>query len=89
MAVQKSTEHEGLAAYRDSFAQSYKARMDSYNEAAKAAAAEPEKYRGITLEPPMPSNPLHAYSADLYGLDQAKRDCRFEMIKIVREVRSF
>lgn len=34
------------------------------------------------LEP----NKLVPYRPNVYGLDQARRDCRFEMIKIVREV---
>lgn len=36
--------------------------------------------------PPMPPNSLVQYKASIFGLDQARRDCRFEMIKIVREV---
>lgn len=31
-------------------------------------------------------NPVQPYGADLFGLDTARTDCRFEMIKIVREV---
>ncbi|KAF7352090.1 hypothetical protein MVEN_01171800 [Mycena venus] len=35
---------------------------------------------------PMPPNNLVPYDGDQFGLDQARRDCRFEMIKIVKEV---
>ena len=86
MKVQKLEEQDGLASYRDSFAQSYKERMDAFHNAEKDAKENPSRYRDIVLEPPMPPNNLKAYPADLYGLDHAKRDCRFEMIKIVREV---
>ncbi|KAG5644903.1 hypothetical protein DXG03_007455 [Asterophora parasitica] len=37
-------------------------------------------------EPPMPPNELVPYKGSIFGLDKARRDCRFEMIKIVREV---
>ncbi|KAF4334945.1 hypothetical protein FBEOM_11202 [Fusarium beomiforme] len=35
---------------------------------------------------PLPPNKLVPYAPSVFGLDQAQRDCRFEMIKIVREV---
>ncbi|KAJ6479052.1 hypothetical protein C8R45DRAFT_833116 [Mycena sanguinolenta] len=35
---------------------------------------------------PMPPNNIVPYKGNLFGLDVARRDCRFEMIKIVREV---
>ncbi|KAF7317696.1 hypothetical protein MKEN_00857300 [Mycena kentingensis (nom. inval.)] len=38
------------------------------------------------LVAPMPPNELKPYNATIFGLDKARRDCRFEMIKIVREV---
>lgn len=38
-------------------------------------------------EAPMPPNDLVPYKDNLFGMDKARRDCRFEMIKIVREVR--
>ncbi|KAJ7292061.1 hypothetical protein C8J57DRAFT_1044173 [Mycena rebaudengoi] len=37
-------------------------------------------------EAPMPPNDLKPYKPNIFGLDAARRDCRFEMIKIVREV---
>ena len=86
MELQRADEHEGLAAYRESFVQSYQKRLKAYKEAQKTILAQAWRYRGAVLEPPMPPNALTAYTPDLYGLDDAKRDCRFEMIKIVREV---
>lgn len=86
VTVKKADEQDGLAAYRDRFAQSYQKRWDMYKEAEKSVLANPERYRDIVLEPPMAPNALQAYPADLFGLDYAKCDCRFEMIKIVREV---
>ncbi|KAF7343735.1 hypothetical protein MSAN_01954100 [Mycena sanguinolenta] len=37
-------------------------------------------------ESPIPPNNLVPYDGDQFGLDEARRDCRFEMIKIVKEV---
>lgn len=85
--VEKSDEHPSLATYRDSFVASFKKRMENYEAAQKLALEKPEKYGDLVLEPPMAHNELVPYEADLFGLDRAKRDCRFEMIKIVREVR--
>ena len=39
-------------------------------------------------ERPIPPNDLVPYKASIFGLEKARRDCRFEMIKIVREVRA-
>ncbi|CAG7557898.1 unnamed protein product [Fusarium equiseti] len=88
MKIQKLEEQDGLASYRDAFVQSYQERMEAFHKAEKDAKENPRRYRDIVLQPPMPPNGLRAYSADLYGLDHAKRDCRFEMIKIVREVKA-
>ncbi|KAJ7093719.1 hypothetical protein C8R44DRAFT_989861 [Mycena epipterygia] len=38
------------------------------------------------VEAPLPPNTLTPYAANIFGLDKARRDCRFEMIKIVKEV---
>ncbi|KAJ7879687.1 hypothetical protein B0H13DRAFT_1624259 [Mycena leptocephala] len=38
------------------------------------------------VEAPLPPNVLTPYPANIFGLDKARRDCRFEMIKIVKEV---
>ncbi|KDQ06256.1 hypothetical protein BOTBODRAFT_121779 [Botryobasidium botryosum FD-172 SS1] len=35
---------------------------------------------------PLPPNDLAPYKPTIFGLDKARRDCRFEMIKIVKEV---
>ena len=86
MKIQQLEEQDGLASYRDAFKQSYEERMEAFREAEKDAKKNPRQYRDLVLQPPMPPNDLRAYPADLYGLDHAKRDCRFEMIKIVREV---
>lgn len=86
MTIHKADEHPSLAAYRDSFVNSFQKRMDTYEQAKKVVLEKPEKYGDLVLEPPMQPNKLQAYPADLFGLDEAKRDCRFEMIKIVREV---
>ena len=38
------------------------------------------------IEKPLPANAVALYDPDIFGLETAARDCRFEMIKIVREV---
>ncbi|KAK6354949.1 hypothetical protein TWF696_004077 [Orbilia brochopaga] len=38
------------------------------------------------IEKPLPNNKVELYDPDIFGLEVAARDCRFEMIKIVREV---
>ncbi|EGX45522.1 hypothetical protein AOL_s00169g128 [Orbilia oligospora ATCC 24927] len=44
--------------------------------------------RGVTksIEKPLPNNKIELYDPDIFGLEVAARDCRFEMIKIVKEV---
>lgn len=84
--MQKADEEDGLAAYRTQFEQNFDERWKKYEEAKESVLAKPDSYRDIVLEPPMKLSFMQAYPADLYGLDHAKRDCRFEMIKIVREV---
>ncbi|KAF9768133.1 hypothetical protein IL306_014593, partial [Fusarium sp. DS 682] len=37
------------------------------------------------MEEPLPANAIELYSPDVFGLEAAAADCRFEMIKIVRE----
>ncbi|KAK7435786.1 hypothetical protein VKT23_019484 [Stygiomarasmius scandens] len=51
----------------------------------------PTQSKNLTLprslpEEPIPPNDLVPYKASIFGLEKARRDCRFEMIKIVREV---
>lgn len=62
--------------------QRYKSVMDQ--KTARNHVATPVDVDGEPLEP----NKVIPYKANVFGLDQAKRDCRFEMIKIVREVSS-
>ncbi|KAJ4253321.1 hypothetical protein NW762_010476 [Fusarium torreyae] len=38
------------------------------------------------IEKPLPANKVDLYPADVFGLEMAASDCRFEMIKLVREV---
>ncbi|KAM5344892.1 hypothetical protein ACJ41O_010754 [Fusarium nematophilum] len=68
-----------------------------YKELVEARKAEQDAHalvpftgtRSQALEPiekPMPSNKVEVYGPDVFGLEEAARDCRFEMIKIVREV---
>lgn len=40
----------------------------------------------LALSGPLPPNDMKLYSADDIGIDEARRGCRLEMIKIVREV---
>ncbi|KAF7358356.1 hypothetical protein MVEN_00885600 [Mycena venus] len=37
-------------------------------------------------EAPLPPNAFTPYPANIFGLDKARRDCRFEMIKIAKEI---
>ena len=57
--------------------------------APQAVALLPPAPRAADIDPPFPPNALVPYRADIFGLDRARNDCRFEMIKIVREVRRF
>ena len=61
---------------------------DSDAEAAHAVvpAARQASAAAQDVDPPFPPNDLVPYRADIFGLDKARKDCRFEMIKIVREV---
>ncbi|CAM1503263.1 Fc.00g080390.m01.CDS01 [Cosmosporella sp. VM-42] len=38
------------------------------------------------IEKSLPNNKVEVYDRDVFGLERAARDCRFEMIKLVREV---
>lgn len=55
---------------------------ESLTKTGFASAPAPNQ---VMMEP----NAMKLYSATLFGLDRARRDCRFEMIKIVREVSAF
>lgn len=86
ITIHQLEQHESLEAYRKTFVDTYEERKMLYDKAVNLQRADPTRYGDTTLEAPLPPNALVAYTADLFGLDQAKRDCRLEMIKIVREV---
>ncbi|KAK3395072.1 hypothetical protein B0H63DRAFT_63955 [Podospora didyma] len=76
-----------LLQYKNSTQKDYEQRMAKFNEAKNALAKTAALARGeIVLEEPLPANDVKLYDVDTFGLDKAWRDCRFEMIKIVREV---
>lgn len=83
--VKKREETPELINYRKEPEQDYKDRMVRFN-AAKAALEKSGTLSQVTLEEPLPANECKPYDPDDFGLDKAQRDCRFEMIKIVREV---
>ena len=60
--------------------------MEGFNKYKSALQKSGGYGGGIGLEEPLPPTKVDAYAADAFGLDDAARDCRFEMIKIVREV---
>ncbi|KAH8807212.1 hypothetical protein F5884DRAFT_899650 [Xylogone sp. PMI_703] len=86
ITIYKLELHPSLETYRKTFIDTYTERKGLYDKAVALQKADPQRYGGVTLEAPLPPNALVAYTPDLFGLDQAKRDCRLEMIKIVREV---
>ncbi|KAG7429380.1 hypothetical protein Forpi1262_v010166 [Fusarium oxysporum f. sp. raphani] len=67
----------------------YNERVKAREEAENAAALAPytlNKTRDHKpIEKPLPINKFEPYKADIFGLEKAAHDCRFEMIKIVRE----
>ncbi|EXL90985.1 hypothetical protein NOF04DRAFT_18301 [Fusarium oxysporum II5] len=67
----------------------YNERVKAREEAENAAALAPytlNKTRDDKpIEKPLPINKFEPYKADIFGLEKAAHDCRFEMIKIVRE----
>ncbi|PCD29572.1 hypothetical protein AU210_012107 [Fusarium oxysporum f. sp. radicis-cucumerinum] len=67
----------------------YNERVKAREEAENAAALgpyTPNKTRDDKpIEKPLPINKFEPYTADIFGLEKAAHDCRFEMIKIVRE----
>ncbi|KAK3380771.1 hypothetical protein B0T24DRAFT_664692 [Lasiosphaeria ovina] len=75
-----------LIEYGKSVKEDYDKRIAKYNDFKAAIAKSPQYNNQISLEEPLPPNEVQPYLADTFGLDKASRDCRFEMIKIVREV---
>lgn len=84
-AVHKRPESDQLVKYRAAPQKDYEDRMQKFN-AAKDALAKSGAQNQVVLEEPLPANPCVPYDANDFGLDVAQRDCRYEMIKIVREV---
>ena len=74
-----------LTHYGEQAQNDYKTRLDAFTTYRKNI----EKTTGsvnLALSGPLPPNEMKLYSADEIGIDEAKRACRLEMIKIVREV---
>jgi hypothetical protein len=63
-----------------------KAREEAENAAALAPYTPNKTRDDKPIEKPLPINKFEPYKADIFGLEKAAHDCRFEMIKIVREV---
>ncbi|KAF2421478.1 hypothetical protein EJ08DRAFT_641341 [Tothia fuscella] len=82
--TRKRSSNDKLREYGKLVAADYKTRMDRYNKF-KEALKKANGDSGL-LEEPLPPNAVVPYESDAFGLDVAQRDCRFEMIKIVREV---
>lgn len=72
--------------YGQSGKEDYDDRMIRYKSAKQKLTDAGEVESAELLEEPLPPNKVEPYKADAFGLDKAQRDCRFEMIKIVREV---
>ncbi|KAJ4159687.1 hypothetical protein NW765_013676 [Fusarium oxysporum] len=62
-----------------------KAREEAENAAALAPYTPNKTRDDKPIEKPLPINKFEPYTADIFGLEKAAHDCRFEMIKIVRE----
>lgn len=93
MILAKASETTDLKELKDEIAASYKTSSDAYEASKKETTVTVYNPGGYAttetrkqLEPPIKPNNMIPYNNSLYGLEQAKRDCRFEMIKIVREV---
>lgn len=73
-----------LTEYAEDFNKAFAEQKKKYE-----ASQKPDNRGAITqghIEEPIPPNKVVPYGGDIFGLDKARRDCRFEMIKIVREV---
>ncbi|KIP01216.1 hypothetical protein PHLGIDRAFT_123553, partial [Phlebiopsis gigantea 11061_1 CR5-6] len=74
----------------------YKEKMDAYSKQARQthcdddddddALSMPAAGANRDCQPAMPPNELVPYGADVFGLDEAVRDCQLEMLKISRKV---
>jgi phage terminase Nu1 subunit (DNA packaging protein) len=96
LVLVKQKGSDGLTKYRTEMTDAQTKKKEHYVAAVKkqkelddAKALVP--YSGtlkavVVIEEPLPANEVNLYDPDIFGLDIAARDCRFEMIKIVREV---
>lgn len=87
----------GLKKYAATIAEDQLKKLAKYEAAIKAQKTNqsltpfvPVSERSQALKPieePLAANKVELYDPDIFGLEVAARECRFEMIKIVREVR--
>jgi len=85
--VRRRVLNEKLKEHGQLTKEDYDRRMVKFNNAKDALSKASSSFEDqITLEEPLPPNAVDTYAADTFGLDKAARDCRFEMIKVVREV---
>jgi hypothetical protein len=84
--VRRRESNQKLVTYGQQVKEDYDGRMVRYNAFKQAIEKSSTLNTQVTLEEPLPPNMVEPYPADAFGLDNAARDCRFEMIKIVREV---
>lgn len=81
--------HELAAQLKGNFEQRmivYKTEQDAEKNLNQMSVARGNGGLRVKEKAPLEPNPLAPYKASIFGLDKAKRDCRFEMIKIVHEV---
>lgn len=86
--IETRPSNQNLVVYGKNFSEDYNKRVEKFHNAEKALVATARGQAQVTLEEPLPPNLVEPYVADIFGLEKAKADCRFEMIKIVREVSS-
>jgi hypothetical protein len=87
---------QGLLEYAAEISRTYNEKKAKYDAAVKERNEDNEASAVVTvpvgskalraIEEPLPANKIALYQPDIFGLELAARDCRFEMIKIVREV---
>jgi hypothetical protein len=96
LALEPPTVSPGLTKYAETAVKIEKEKLDHYKKAIDAQKKS-EDHKALVpvsrqlqtpepIEEPLPANPVEPYDADIFGLEVAARACRFEMIKIVREV---
>lgn len=77
---------EKLIEYGQRCQEDYQKRIEGFNKYKAALQKSGPHHAEVILEEPLPPTKVDPYAADAFGLDHAARDCRMEMIKIVREV---